>query len=174
MIVIVTDWDPPVKTKERSNTRQFIIIPYSSYGGILLDTIELMLWIVIECYDGDMHIWCSRGLIGNFSQVRMTHDKRYWPSPSQDKFLIEIEFVSLVESCYHNGLMWADWKFEKEVYQSSPSLPLSSDLNVTIHGWLMAGLAWPPCHTHTGLIWSEQEYDHHQPGDRENKTPVIK
>ena len=56
MIVIVTDWDPPVKTKERSNTRQFIIIPYSSYGGILLDTIELMLWIVIECYDGDMHI----------------------------------------------------------------------------------------------------------------------
>lgn len=37
-----------------------------------------MLWIVIECYDGDMHIWCSRGLIGNFSQVRMTHDKRYW------------------------------------------------------------------------------------------------
>ena len=37
-----------------------------------------MLWIVIECYDRDMHIWCSQGLIGNFSQVRMTHDKRYW------------------------------------------------------------------------------------------------
>ena len=37
-----------------------------------------MLWIVIKCYDVDMHIWCSQSLIGNFSQVRMTHDKRYW------------------------------------------------------------------------------------------------
>ena len=136
----------------------------------VLDTIALLLWIVIECYDEDMHIWCSRGLIGNFSKV--THDKHYWQSQLQVKTSswLKLSLCRLLRVVI--TMVWCELigtlrrkflhsQFRSQCYHT--------------RGWLMARLAWPPCHTSTGLIWSELEYDQPcvQPSARRIKHRLL-
>ena len=143
----------------------------------VLDTIAMLLWIVIECYDEDMHIWCSRGLIGNFSKVRMTHDKHYWQSQLQVKTSswLKLSLCRLLRVVI--TMAWCELigTLRRKFIRVPPHSQFRSQCYHT-RGWLMARLAWPQCHTSTGLIWSEQEYDqvHGPTFSQKNKTPVIK
>ena len=118
-----------------------------------------MLWNVIECYDEDMHIWCSSGLIGNFSKVRMTHDKHYWQSQLQVKTSSWLK-LSLCPLLRVVITRWRDGSW-LEVWAGGsllefPLLKISMLPYTVTH----ASPASPECVSHhPGLIWSKQEYD---------------
>ena len=118
-----------------------IVTPHTG----VLNTIALLLRIVIECYDEDMHIWSSSGLIGNFSQVRMTHDKHYWQSQLQVKTSswLKLSLCPLLRVVI--TMAWCELigSLSRRKFIGVPS----QDLHVTIHGDSWPSQLGRVCHT---------------------------